>query len=272
MNKTLRFLAICLCLVAMPAVAAVSIKKAAPVATQQSSKMDSAGSLVGTALNLVATVKDLTAKIDALTAECEPTSSEISFVNDMIKEWAKTGVATSEEVANKLNRRRCDDSDGVGGYQASVKNAIATDGGVDICFDSFKGAGNLGMVWEDFPRVGTATYCEDKTETCGKKAKKTSDIYEIFALIDFSEEDYTPQELTSASKLIAKAEKCGGSKIDQVKKNLWGTFVKDSVGNMGQKTSTASIMDTVTGVIGNGGGAMGGLSSIGSFITNTMNK
>lgn len=272
MNKTLRCFISVLCMVAMPAMAAVSIKKAAPVAAQQTSKEDSAGSLVSTALNLVASVKDLNTKVDALTTECQPTSAEITFVNDTIKEWAKTGAASAEDVQRSLKRKPCAYSSGVGGYQAAVTRAVLLGDDADICYDTFKGEGNDGMVWEGFPRVGTATYCDDGSSSCGKKQKTVSDIYEIFNLVDFTEADYTKQEATTAGKLIAKIEKCSSAKLNQAKKALWGSFLQDSIGNMGKKTNTASIMETVTSVVGSGGGAMGGLSSIGSFITNSMNK
>lgn len=272
MNKTLRFFMGCMCMVAMPAMAAVSIKKAAPVATQESSKLDGAGSLVSTALNLVTGVKGLNAQVDALTTECQPTSAEITFVNETIKEWAKTGAASAEDVQRSLKRKQCQDSSGVGGYQHAVEIAVMMDDGSEICYDSFKGEGNEGMVWENFPRVGTATYCDDGSSSCGKNQKSVSDIYEIFNLIDFTEADYTKQEATTAGKLMAKIEKCSSARLSQTKKELWGNFLTESIGNMGQKTGTASIMDTVSGVVSGGGGAMGGLSTIGSFITNTMNK
>lgn len=272
MNKALRFFIGCLCVVAMPATAAVSIKKAAPVATQQASKMDSASSLVGTALTLVAGVKALNQKVNALTAECLPTSAEITFVNDTVKEWAKTGAASAEDVQRALKRKPCDVSSGVGGYQAAVEIAVVMGDEYEICYDSFRGDGNDGMVWQDFPRVGKATYCDDGSRSCGKNQKTVSDIYEIFNLVDFTEADYTKQEATTAGKLIAKIEKCSSAKLDQAKKALWGSFLTESIGNLGQKTSTASVMDAVGGLVGGNGGAMGGLSSIGSFITNTMNK
>lgn len=272
MKRTLHVFVGIFCMVAMPAMAAVSIKKAAPVATQQASKLDSAGSLVGTALTLVSGVKALNQQVNALTAECQPTSAEVTFVNDTVKEWAKTGAASAEDVQRSLKRKPCDVSSGIGGYQTAVEIAVMMGDDSEICYDSFKGDGNEGMVWYEFPRVGTATYCDDGSRSCGKNQKSTSDIYEIFNLIDFTEADYTKQEATMAGKLIAKIEKCSTAKLSQAKKALWGNFLTESIGNLGQKTSTASIMDTVSGVVGSGGGAMGGLSSIGSFITSAMNK
>lgn len=270
MRRNLLLFVACVCMVAMPAMAAVSIKKAAPVATKQASAMDGAGSLVGTVLTLASGVKDLNKQVNELTAECQPNSAEINFVNETVKEWAKTGAASATDVQRMLQRKPCDVSSGVGGYQTSVEIAAMMDTG-DICYDSFRGTGNDGMVWAGFPRVGLASYCEDGSRSCGKKQKSASDIYEIFNLVDFTEADYTKSEATMAGKLIAKIEKCSGAKLSQRKKMLWGNFLTESIGNLGQKTNTASIMDTVSGVVG-GGAGLGGLQSIGSFITSSMDR
>lgn len=270
MKKNLLLFIGVICLVAMPAMAAVSIKKAAPVATKQASAVDNASSLVGTVLTLASGVKALNQQVNALTAECQPTSAEITFVNETVKEWAKTGAASKDDVQRMLRRKPCDVSSGIGGYQTAVEIAVMMDG-TDICYDSFKGTGNDGMVWAGFPRVGTATYCDDGSRSCGKKQKSVSDIYEIFNLVDFTEADYTKSEATMAGKLIAKIEKCSGAKLSQKKRALWGNFLTESIGNLGQKTNTASIMDTVSGVVG-GGAGLGGLQSIGNFISSSMDR
>ena len=257
---------------AMPAMAAVSIKKAAPVATQQVAKEEGASNLLGTALSLYSGIKELTQKVNALTEECQPSSTDISTVNNLIKEWAKTGAATKDEVATKLGRSACTIESGVGGYEGAVRQAVLSETDT-LCFDSFKGDANKDTPWDGFPRVGTATYCEDGGSSCSaKKQKKTSDIYEIFALIDFSDADYTAKEASDVAKFKAKAEKCSGKKVAQAKNELWGGYVQDTIGNLGQKTSTSTIMDAVSGVVNSSGGSMGGLSSIGSFISDTMNK
>ncbi len=273
MNKALRYFFVALfALTAMPAMAAVAIKKAASVSTQQATKMDSASGLVGTVLTLASGVKALNQKVNEMDAECQPTSAEVTFVNEIVKEWAKTGAASAEDVQRSLRRRPCSVSSGIGGYQEAVERAVLMGNETDICFDSFRGMGNDGMVWQDFPRVGTASYCDDGSRSCGKRMKYTSDMYEIFNLVDFTEADYTVQEAQTAGKIIAKIEKCSGAKLSQAKRALWGEFLTDSIGNMGKKTSTASIMETVSGVVGSGGGLTGGLQSIGGFISNTMNK
>ena len=271
MKKTLIFFSTLLCMNVQTVMGAVAIKKAAPVATQQATVMDDAASLGGTVMAIVSGVKELTAKTNALTAECLPTSAEITFVDNIVKEWAKTGAATAQDVQTLLKRKPCDNASGTGGYQASVRIATSVDG-MEICYDTFRGPGNEGMVWENFPKVGKATYCDDGSATCGKNQKTMSDIYEIFNLVDFTEDDYTPTEATMAGKLIAKIEKCSTAKLSQAKRTLWGNYLVETIGNLGQKTSTSDIMGTVSGVVNSGGGAMGGLSSIGAFISNTMNK
>lgn len=280
MNNTLRFFVGVICLVAMPAMAAVSIKKAAPVATQQVSKVDGVGGLVGTATTLIKGITDLTKQTKELSQECQPTSSEVADVNELVKEWAKTGAASADDVKRALGRKPCDVSSGVGGYEASIKLAIDLGDKGEICYDSFKGGDNDGKVWENFPRVGTATYCANGDVTCkSKNQRTTSDIYEIFALITFSDEDYTRKEAEAVARIKEKFEKCSGTKLDQAKNAMWGSFLQGTIGNLGQNTGTASIMDAVGGLVSSGGGSglgglggLGGLSSIGGLISNTMNK
>ena len=276
MRKTLLFFTTCLLMTtAMSAMGAVTIKKASNVTKQQAApKMESATSLVSTAINLASGIKTLNQQVNALSAECEPTSAEINFVNNTIKEFAKTGSITLDEVRSSLGREPCSNPNG--GYQASIKTAAMIDDS-PICFDSFKEASDLGTIWEGYPRVGTAKYCEDGSNTCTKNQKSASDIYEIFNLISFTEADYTPDEFKLATSLVSKVEKCSSAKLDQAKKALWGSFITETIAGVGQKQNTGSIMDAVSGVISNsnsGGlsGIMGGVQSLGGFATQIMGQ
>ena len=276
MKKHLLFFITCMFMTTtMSAMGAVTIKKASSVSKQQAApKMESATSLVSTAINLVSGIKALNQQVNALSAECEPTSAEINFVNTTIKEWAKTGTSSVDEVRTSLGRMPCDNPNG--GYQQSVKLAAMIDNS-PICFDSFSEKGDQNTIWYGYPRVGTAKYCDDGTDTCTKNQKSASDIYDIFNLIDFTEADYSPEEFKLATNLMNKIEKCSSAKIAQAKKALWGTFLTENISTIGQKQNTGSIMDAVSGVISNSagggfGGAMGGLQSIGGFITQTMGQ
>lgn len=246
---------------------AVTINKAAPVAPAESSASGSATSLVPTVLNLISSVQQLSAKQKELTAECIPSSQEVAFVDNIVKEWAKTGAMTADEVKKRLGRERC--SVAVGGYQSSVEIAAGTDLDETICYDYFGGDGNAGMVWENFPKVGVATYCSDggPASSCSEKNKVTvSNIYDIFNLVDFSEEDYAPSELTMAGRLMSKIESCSYSRLSAKKREMWGEFLTGTINSLGQPTNTSSIMDVVSGISG-GGGVTSSVGSIGAFAT-----
>lgn len=267
MKKFLLFFIVSvLCVGEFPALA-ITINKAAPVATQETSSSSTMTSLVPTVLNLVSGVQQLSAQQKELTAECIPTSQEITFVDTMVKEWAKTGAMTADEVEKRLGMKRC--STAVGGYESSVELFAATDTDDTICYDYFAGSGNDGMVWEKFPKVGKATYCSDGSPAgmCSDKYKVTvSNIYDIFNLIDFSDADYaTEYEVTMAGKLTAKIEKCSYAKLSSKKREMWGEFLMGTINNLGQPTNTGSIMESVSSITTNGLG--GGLSSIGSLAT-----
>ncbi|MFQ6702577.1 MAG: hypothetical protein ACLRFO_00020 [Alphaproteobacteria bacterium] len=247
---------------------AVTIKKAAPVATKQTSVADTGASLVPTVISLVSGVKQLTQQQKALTAECIPSSAEVNFVNNIIKEWAKTGARTADEVQASLGMKRC--ATATGGYASTVRIAEGTDERDLICYDWFGGSGNDGMVWEKFPMAVSTYYCTDGSLTgCSDKYKQyVSNIYDVFNLVDFDTTDYTQQEAKMAGVLISKIENCSYARLNAKKKALWGEFLIDTVGGLGQKTNTATIMQTVSGVANSGG--MGALQSLGSIATQFM--
>ena len=259
MKKTLTTLfCLSICAFGVSDASAITIKKAAPVATQEASASAATTSLVPTVLNLISGVQQISAKQKELTAECIPTTQEVNFVDNTMKEWAKTGAMSAEEVEKKLGKR-CDSA--TGGYQASVEIAAMMDTD-DICYDYFSDAG---MVWFQYPKVSVAKYCEDGTNSCSEK-KTVSNIYDIFNLIDFSEADYSSSEITMASKLIAKIENCSNSKLNAKKRAMWSEFLMGTISNLGQPTNTGSIMEQVSSIAGSGGG-LGSLSSLGAIAT-----
>ena len=272
MKRNFLFLVVGLCVATSVAQGAITIKKAAPVATKQASAMDAGASLIPTVLNLVGGIKQLNQQQKELTAECSPTAQELDFVNRTIKEWAKTGAATADEVETSLGMKRCTTGP-VGGYQASVRVAAGVDESSIICYDYFAGSGNDNMVWAGFPMAVKTYYCADGslTSSCDEKDRReVSNIYDVFNLIDFAEADYTPTEATMAAKLIAKIEKCSYAKLNARKKAMWGDFLVETIGNVGQKTNTGAIMQTVSGVANTGG--VGALQSLGGIATQFLDR
>ncbi|MDR0741696.1 MAG: hypothetical protein LBF28_02890, partial [Rickettsiales bacterium] len=159
MNITLRFFIAAFCLVPLfSAQAAVQIKKAAPVATKPSAGTESAASLVPTVLGLVSGVMEMNAKQKALSAECVPSSAERTFVDNMIKEWAKAG-ASPEAFKNALKDRvACGNNGTSGSYETNIQHSAE---GLQVCYNSYKESTDKGMIWYEFPKTGIATYCKE---------------------------------------------------------------------------------------------------------------
>jgi len=249
---------------------AMAIKKAAPVAAKTTSAVESTGSLVPTVLGLVSAVKSLDAKTKELTADCIPTTAEITFVNNTVKEWAKTGASTADEAVKALGMKRCQNL-ASGGYQRSVEINAGDDEDDLICTDWFGGAGNEGTVWYQFPMAAKATYCVDGSFECGNSQKKTvSNIYNVFNLIDFGQEDYTTNEAKMASQLLAKIEKCSDAKLSAAKRAMWGEFLVNTISSAGQSTNTGAIMQSVGNISQSGLG--GGISSLSGLATQLLDK
>ncbi len=268
MKKALVFFTAMLSLCPELGHAVATIKKAAPVASQQKSAMDSTGSLVPTVLGLVSSVQSLSAKTKELTAECVPSSADITFVNNVVKEWAKTGAATADEAEKSLGMRRCPNMPS-GGY-AHYMELYAGDAEQEICTDWFGDESEKDMVWYGFPKAAVATVCSDGSYDCGNSKKKTvSNIYNVFNLVDFGIDDYTKREAQTAASLLNKIEKCSDAKLSARKREMWGDFLINTLGNVGQSTNTGAIMQSVQSVSGSG---LGGLSSISGLATDLLNK
>lgn len=254
------------------AVAAITVKKASSVAKKETKVQDLGSSLLPTAINLYTTVKQLNQQQQELSAECEPTSQEKNWVNDMVKEWAKAGGYISDKK-NIAGMAPCSESNTT--YSASVQGSVEDDD--KICYESFNEGVDKNTVWYGYPKVSSVTYCiidgEYSTScTKAKDRKFVSNIYDIFNLIDFQTEDYSESEAAMASKLMAKMEKCAPAKLKAQKAALWGDFVMSTVGGLGQKTGSASIMETVGGLVSSGGGFGGALQSLSGVATQLLDK
>ena len=251
------------------ALAAITVKKASSVAKKETKVQDVGASLLPTAINLYSTIKQLNQQQQALSAECEPTSQEISWVNNMIKEWAKAGGVFSESTA-VAGMNKCGTPDG---YAASIRQNVESGG--TICYDYFEPSRDgTNNVWVNFPKASVATYYmvdgEYQSSGTAKNKQVASNIYDIFNLIDFSTEDYTASEATMASKLMEKMEKCAPAKLKAKKLAMWGDFAMTTVGSIGQKTNTGSIAEAVSGIVSSGGGMGGALQSLSGIATQLL--
>jgi hypothetical protein len=141
------------------------------------------------------------------------------------------------------------------------------------CYNQFVDATDTDAIWYGFPKTGYASYCKNGMATCADKDKETmSDTYSLFLQIDFAPADYLSGEATMAAKLLGRVESCTDAKLSAKKRAMWGEFLVNTAGSLGQKTNTGSIMEQVGAMTSGGGGAMGALGSIGGIATQFMAK
>ena len=211
-------------------------KKANSVAKREeaTSVTNVGGSLLPTAINLVGGVMQLNKQQQELVAECKPTQKEITFVNNLVKEWAIAGAA------NPFESKTCPSGET---YKLRVSENAGSLDAEDICYDSWSDLEANGAVWAGFPKADVATYCPGGGTCATSKQKTVTNLYDIFDAIDFEEKDYTKAEAIQANALLEKSAKCSGSKLAAKRLESFGGFVTNAIGNMGQKTNTASVMD-----------------------------
>ncbi len=241
-------------------------KKADSVAKRDASTSTTAmgASLLPTAVNLVTSVIQLNQQQKALTAECEPTSREITFVNNMIKEWANAGGR------NPLNSSSGVRACGANEDYAMRVREVGTSIGIDnsaICWDVFKETEARNAVWAGYPKASVAEYCSDGTDSlsmCSKNSrKKVTNMWTLFDMIDFENKDYTQGEASQAAALLEKAAKCSTNKLAAKRLETFGGFITNTINNVGKPTNTESIMGAVSGVVGQTGlGNIGGIANV----------
>lgn len=274
MKNLLLFFMLLVCYVPYVAQGAVNVtssgvKKASAVKMQQVAPVDSATSLLPTVIGLVSDVKNLNAQQQQLTADCAPTGDEIKIVNDLVKEWAKIGETTAENAVSGLGEpcsQATDDSSDDGSYQSRMEFADKN----EACYERFTGESNRGAIWFNFPRATSARVCDVNNS---KNCHTVSNIYDVFAKIPFTTEDYTKSEATKIAKLLEKSEKCAPARIRAAKRELWGGFLTQTLSGVG-KTSGASGTEAVIQAVSSagGGGLQSMLPSLGQMATQVLEK
>ncbi len=226
------------------------VKKAAPVATKQVDKMETATSLLPTVIGLVSNVKALSVQQQQLTADCAPTASEIETVNNLVKEWAKTGSVTVNSAVSGLGETCGPDKDknNSGYFSGKMEDADKK----DSCYENFSSEADKDTIWHYFPKASKAEICDSLSK---KNCKNISNIYDVFAKIPFTEEDYTEAEAKKISKFIEKMNRCAEGKLSAARRELYGNFLTQTLGNVGQSSGaagTATVLEAVSGMGGSG--------------------
>lgn len=245
MKRLIFFFIVFACMAPCVSWSAVSVKKAAPVSTQKSSGMESATSLLPSVIGLVGSVQQLNAQQQQLTAECAPTSSEKELVNELVKEWAKIGDSDVDSLMAGLTE--CAPLT----YREYMMSADKN----ETCFVKYDM--NQGYIWDGYPKVSSEEICTGDNK---KSCKHVSNIYDVFGKISFSDADYTKQEAQQVARLREKYQKCAPEKVNAAKRELYGGFLTQTLGNVGQTSGAVGTADVLNAV-----SSMGGNSDINSI-------
>ena len=248
------FVAVSVCMAGFAAMAVnVTVKKASSVQKQEVSGLDSVtnGSLVPGVLGLVTSVAALTKEQKGLEAECVPTTTELNWVNNMVKEYAKVGEVKAEDM---LDDDLCNGETYTYSVQVSKPNNMKPCAASTFSED--------GVIWNGYPKAEVAEYCADGVgDVCSaSKKKKVSNIYTIFGKIDFTDQDYTVDEMNMYIKMMEKMEKCAPEKISARKREAYAKFLKDTITGAGTKTNTANVWEAVSNLTGNAGSGVQSLA------------
>ena len=244
-------------------------KKASSVKQQEKSGMESitTGSLLPGVIGLVSNVSALNKQQKELAAECVPNATEINWVNNMVKEYAKAGGTSAQKMFDAV-KGGGDKCTGPDSYETSLKTTVTQK--LEPCTKVFEEAGDRGMIWENYPKAEYGYYCADGMPTCAaSKQKYMTNMYKIFGAIDFTDVDYSADEDIMYRKIMEKAEKCSPENISKRNKEAYTSFITTTIANTGTSTNTGSIMQAVGGL---GSGGLSGLGSLAPTVTQFLDK
>ena len=270
MKKHIAFLiSLVVCMGGFAAMAAdFQVKKASSVKKQEKSGLESiaSNSLVPGVVGLISNVTALTKQQKELAAECMPSSTELSWVNSMVREYAKIGEITAESMFTKIDQAKCV------GETYSYSVSVVGNSGEKPCADYNK---EQDVIWAGYPEASTGTYCADGSldmKLCpSSKKKQVSNVYAVFGAINFSQEDFTEDEINMYSKMMEKADKCAPEKISQRNREAYASFLKATITGAGQTTNTAGVWDAIGNLTQSGGG-LSGLGSLAPTVTQFLDK
>ena len=247
-------------------------KKSSSVKKQEKSNMETitSGSLLPGVIGLVSNVSALTKQQKELAAECVPTATEINWVNNMVKEYAKAGGTSADKMFSSVTSGRACKSGET--YASDLKNT-ATTNSIETCTERFVDTGDSNMIWYNYPKAAYGDYCADGslTNCAASKKKYMTNMYKIFGAIDFAVTDLSADEATMYAKIMEKSEKCAPENISKRNKEAYSSFLTTTIANTGSSTNTGSIMQAVGGLT-SGGGGLSGIGSLAPTVTQFLDK
>jgi len=219
---------------AAPQIRRAGLDQAAPARaeTQQAN-------LLPTALNIVGGVMQMTQERRALATECVPTSSDITLVNDLVRAYAMAGGVMT--MPSEIPHCGDDASDAV--FSRHLRDRTG-----QMCHRRFADAA-ADLIWGGFPRADVGCHCRgNATQECtGTNAcrpgdqERKSNIYDIFGLIGFSDEDLLSGEATRVAAFRQKFERCAPEQVRARQQQLVANFAMGTVAQLGQRQDAATV-------------------------------
>jgi len=246
------------------------IKKAAAVEEIKQEGVEAAAgmNLLGTAIGLVSGFQAMKKAEQALEQNCLPSSTETTWTDKMIQEFAKTGRMTAEEMFKASPAK---DGQECGTADSYVRSAAM---GVSVCYQVQKApavtsgtAPSEPPIWAGYPKAESGLECPpDKTCNGDKDKKGYSNVYDLLAIMDWKEADLINSEEVSAwSKLTERMERCSPASIKRAKQEAVGGFITTAIGGIGKQQGTGDVMPMVNTLLNQSGNdamkTMGGLGT-----------
>ncbi|MCL2017902.1 MAG: hypothetical protein FWG80_03985 [Alphaproteobacteria bacterium] len=248
-----------------PALAtSITIKKADSVQPQkkEAGGLLDGNSLIPTAITLATGIISMNQQMKALEGDCIPTQAEINWVSNMIKEQAKAGKDFSR-ILNNIPACRTHEEYRDLAYQQ--KNSRSGKG----CYELWNSKADENMIWHNAPKASMGKICKSGSSGtytgCASKDEETvSNIYDIFAMIDFTSADYTASEAAMAARLTEKHDKCSPVKLRAKQREMWGGFLLQTAGSVGVKQDMGNVLGSVNQILQQGqGGTLNTIMGLG---------
>jgi hypothetical protein len=242
----------------------IKIRKASAGEEKKQDTMEAATgtNLVGTAIGLFQGFKALSENTKALSDACIISGDELTYINKMVREYAKTGKQTADEMMVALSPTKT----ACGGGNSFISTATLGNES-SVCY---KGVADEGIA-KGYPVAEAGRECPPDKPGCNKTkdGKNYSNGYKIYEAMGWSDADLLGDELSLHAKLKEKIPRCDEDALKRQQKELTGQFITSTIGGIGQKQNTGQVMDQVGGLMqgmGAGGSPLTGIGQMGMGI------
>jgi len=217
---------------------------------------------LATAMGLIGTVTALRTKTTELRRECEPSLSDITFINQMVQEYAKLGRSSAKELIENIHNVQYACPEGQK-FKQNVKSGMPEE-----CVDIFRGTGNNGKIWFEYPMADKSDrMCPSNNQQCNEDRDGIvhSNAYRIYMALGWEEADLLPNEIANHTRLIGRASTCDPSAVKRRIAETTMSGIMGIVNQTGQSNTTGTangVMEMVQGMGSSGGSPLNSIMNL----------